>query len=109
MSGSETRSHDVSPQAAGGFWADGVSIGGGRGVALVRELSDDWGIAAARSFTDLERRWKIAAVVDLTFDPVEALVLDEDDRVVVADRGLEQALRVAGRRRVSTWPVSGSA
>lgn len=30
----------------------------GRGVALVRKLSDNWGTHTMRSFTDVEDRWK---------------------------------------------------
>ena len=41
----------------------------------------------------------VLAVGDLALVGVEHLALDEHDRVVVADRGLEQALGVVRRRR----------
>ena len=40
---------------------------------------------------------EVVVVGDLALHVVEHLALDEDDRVVVADRGLEQALGVGGR------------
>src|SRR6266850_6538785 len=47
----------------------------------------------------LAERDQVLARRHLTFRAVEELVLEEDDRVVVADRGCEETFRVGGRRR----------
>ena len=62
--------------------------------------ADDRHVAPSRrTAADAEMDDVVVAVEDLAPHAVERLVLDEDDRVVVADRRLQQALGVGGRRR----------
>src|SRR4051794_13811535 len=64
-----------------------------------RAVRDDREVGAGSRDARGERR-RVEAVVDLAADaPVEVLVLEVDDRVVVAHRGDEHALRVLGRGR----------
>ena len=66
-------------------------------VTAIREMPDDGHIGAlARDTRAAELDEMLLAVRHLAADPVEGLVLDEDHGVLVADRRLEQALRVGG-------------
>ena len=59
------------------------------------DLDPDHGGGVARTLDVGEtHRDGVVAVRDRAFDEIELLVLEEDDRVVVADGGLEQALGV---------------
>ena len=86
------RLHPLAGQGLGGVQAvkDHLAVGDDRRVAALppdRRLADGHGVILAGDlFPD-------------PGEPVEALVFEEEHRVVVADRRLEQALRVVGRSR----------
>ena len=58
-------------------------------------ISDDAQVAAGTSYAGFTERNNVVVVRDILFDPaIEIFVLEEDDRIVVADGGFDQALGI---------------
>ena len=67
--------------------------------STVQPVRDDRDVAALAPDRGLAERDEVLAVRHLAVLEREQVVVQVDDRVVVADRGRHQALRVGGRRR----------
>ena len=71
--------------------------------STVQPVADDRHVAALAPDRGLAERHEVLAVGHLAVLEREQVVVEEDDRVVVADRGRHQALRV-GRRSTASRP-----
>ena len=76
----------------------GEQVRGGQAVVDALHRADERDVVAFANDRGLPERQRLAAACR-PGHRVQALVLEEDHRVVVADRGLQQPLRVGGRRR----------